>query len=385
MPPMTRNRSYNNTPQPHAIEYYAQRATKGGFLISESASASDISQGSPNMPGIWTEDQKEAWKPIVDSVHSKGGIFFCQIWHPGRISNSRLNNWWFLWTNAAGELKSVSELNIHNIYMSITYRVYLMLKPSCYVIHASNINRVFKKKCNVYNIVYLLSSVYICVAPHDGACVEPTLRQLSTCELAHIVDDFRIAARNAIEAGFDGVEINSANSYIIEQFFNDQVNDRSDEYGGSIENRCRFALEVIGAIVNEIGGDRVGIKLGKKDSNPEALLTYLASQLTKLGVLYLHVFEPRDEPRNNCLQFIRKSFEGTLIASGGYNKNEGDVAISENCADLVSFGRLFLANPDLPKRFEVNGPLNKHDRSTFYKNDPIVGYTDYPSLQLEFA
>ncbi|KAH0637626.1 hypothetical protein KY289_037541 [Solanum tuberosum] len=323
MPPMTRNRSHNNTPQPHAIEYYAQRATKGGFLISESASASDISQGSPNMPGIWTEDQKEAWKPIVDSVHRKGGIFFCQIWHPGRISNSRLNNWWFLWTNAA--------------------------------------------------------------APHDGACVEPTLRQLSTCELAHIVDDFRIAARNAIEAGFDGVEINSANSYIIEQFFNDQVNDRSDEYGGSIENRCRFALEVIGAIVNEIGGDRVGIKLGKKDSNPEALLSYLASQLTKLGVLYLHVFEPRDEPRNNCLQFIRKSFEGTLIASGGYNKNEGDVAISENCADLVSFGRLFLANPDLPKRFEVNGPLNKHDRSTFYKNDPIVGYTDYPSLQLEFA
>ncbi|WMV48572.1 hypothetical protein MTR67_041957, partial [Solanum verrucosum] len=252
MPPMTRNRSYNNTPQPHAIEYYAQRATKGGFLISESASASDISQGSPNMPGIWTEDQKEAWKPIVDSVHSKGGIFFCQIWHPGRISDSRLNNWWFIWTNAAAP-------------------------------------------------------------PHDGECVEPTLRQLSTCELAHIVDDFRIAARNAIKAGFDGVEINSANSYIIEQFFNDQVNDRSDEYGGSIENRCRFALEVIGAIVNEIGGDRVGIKLGKKDSNPESLLTYLASQLTKLGVLYLHVFEPRDEPRNNCLQFIRRSLKGHLL------------------------------------------------------------------------
>lgn len=123
----------------------------------------------------------------------------------------------------------------------------------------------------------------------------------------------------------------------------------------------------------------------KKDSNPKALTIYLASQLNKLGVLYLHVYEPGDGPHNNCLQFIRRSFQGTLIASSGYNKNEGDVAISANCADLVSFGRLFLANADLPKRFEVNGPLNKHDRSTFYKNDPIVGYTDYPSLQLEFA
>ncbi|XP_060180900.1 12-oxophytodienoate reductase-like protein [Lycium barbarum] len=327
MPPMTRNRSYNNTPQPHAIEYYAQRATKGGFLISESASASDISKGSPNMPGIWTEHQKEAWKSIVDSVHSKGGIFFCQIWHPGKLSDSRLNNFLFGWAPVA--------------------------------------------------------------VPDDGEYVKPTPRQLSTNELSLIVDDFTTAARNAIEAGFDGVEINSANSYIIEQFLNDQVNNRTDEYGGSIENRCRFALEIIGAIVNEIGADRVGIKLsvlsevyGKKDSNPEALATYLASQLTKLGVLYLHVFESRDEPRNNCLQFIRRAFEGTLIASGGYNKNEGDVAIAENYADLVSFGRLFLANPDLPKRFEVNGPLNKHDRTTFYKTDPIVGYTDYPCLEV---
>ncbi|MCD7461970.1 12-oxophytodienoate reductase 1 [Datura stramonium] len=196
-------------------------------------------------------------------------------------------------------------------------------------------------------------------------------------------------SENQKVSGFDEVEVNSANSYIIEQFLNDQVNDRSDEYGGSIENCCRFALEVIGAIVNEIGADRVGKKLsilldvcGKEDSNPEAPLTYLASQLTKLGVLYLYVFEPKDAPRHNCLQFIGRSFEVTLIASGGYNRNEGDVAIGENYAGMVSFGRLFLVNPDLAKRFEVNGPLNKHDRSTFYKNDPIVGYTDCPSLQL---
>ncbi|XP_060186053.1 12-oxophytodienoate reductase-like protein [Lycium barbarum] len=311
MPPMTRNRSYHNTPQPHAIEYYAQRATKGGFLISESTSASDISNGSPNMPGIWIEDQKEAWKPIVDSVHGKGGVFFCLnnfliAWNAGRLSNSSLNNFLIAWN----------------------------------------------------------------AVPDDGEYFRPTPKQLGANELPLIVNDFRIAAHNAIEAGFDGVEINSANSYIIDQFLNDQINDRTDEYGGTIENRCRLALEIIGSVMEEIGADRVGVKLslfsevhGKKDSNPEALSTYLASELTKLGVLYLHVFEPRDEPR--CLKSTRKAFEGTLIASGGYNKTEGDEAIVESYADLVSFRRLFLANPDLPKRFEVNAPLNKHDRSTF--------------------
>lgn len=227
----------------------------------------------------------------------------------------------------------------------------------------------------------------LCVVPDDGEYFRPTPKQLSSSELSLIVNDFRIAAHNAIKAGFDGVEINSANSYIIDQFLNDQVNNRTDEYGGSIENRCSLALEIIGAIVEEIGADRVGIKLsvfsqvyGKKDSNPEALSTYLASELTKLGVLYLHVFEPSDEPR--CLKSIRMAFEGTLIASGGYNKTEGDEAIAESYADLVSFGRLFLANPDLPKRFEVNAPLNKHDRSTFYRTDPVLGYTDYPSLEI---
>ncbi|OIT02741.1 12-oxophytodienoate reductase 1 [Nicotiana attenuata] len=260
MPPMTRNRSYNNTPQPHATEYFAQRATKGGFLISESTSASNISKGSPNMPGIWTEDQIEAWKPIVESIHGKGGIFFCQLWHPGRLSDSSLNNFLIAWN----------------------------------------------------------------AVPDDGEYFRPTPKQLSASELPFIVNDFRIAARNAIKAVY-----------------------------------------------------------GKKDSNPEALATYLASELTKLGVLYLHVFEPREE-HHDCLKSIRMAFEGTLIASGGYNKTKGDEAIAESCADLVSFGRLFLANPDLPKRFEVNAPLNKHDRSSFYRTDPVVGYTYYPSLEATY-
>ncbi|NP_001312484.1 12-oxophytodienoate reductase-like protein [Nicotiana tabacum] len=323
MPPMTRNRSYNNTPQPHAIEYYAQRATNGGFLISESASASDISQGGPNMPGIWTEEQKEAWKPIVDSVHQKGGIFFCQIWHPGRIPHSGLDNFLLFWR----------------------------------------------------------------AVPDDKEYIMPTPQQLRANEVPHIIEDFRIAARNAIKAGFDGVEINSSNGFIIDQFLNDQANDRTDEYGGSIENRCRLALEIIEAVVKEIGADKVGIKLslfselhGEKDSNLEPLATYLAKELTKLGILYLHAVEPREAPR--CLESIRMAFEGTLISSGGYDKTEGDEAIAENYADLISFGRLFLANPDLPNRFEVNAPLNKHDRSTFYMTDPVVGYTDYPSLQV---
>ncbi|TMX02185.1 hypothetical protein EJD97_022436 [Solanum chilense] len=169
--------------------------------------------------------------------------------------------------------------------------------------------------------------------PEDGEYFKPTPKQLKANEIPINVNDFRIAARNAIEAGFDGVEINSANSYIIDQFLNDQVNDRTDEYGGSIENRCRLALEIVGAVVDEIGSDR-------------------------------------DEPR--CLKSIRRAFEGTLIASGGCNETNGDEAITESYADLVSFGCLFLANPDLPKRFEVNAPLNKHYRSTFFKTDPVV-------------
>uniref|UniRef100_A0A0E0DER7 NADH:flavin oxidoreductase/NADH oxidase N-terminal domain-containing protein n=1 Tax=Oryza meridionalis TaxID=40149 RepID=A0A0E0DER7_9ORYZ len=279
--PLTRQRSYGNVPQPHAILYYQQRTTKGGLLIAEATGISDTAQGYKDTPGIWTKEQVEAWKPIVDGVHAKGGIFFCQIWHVGRVSNNR----------------------------------------------------------------------------------------------------------------FDGVEIHGAHGYLIDQFLKDQVNDRSDKYGGSLENRCRFALEVVQAVTDEIGADKVGIRLSPfasyseaADSNPEALGLYMANALNKFGILYCHMVEPRmvklgekfETPHS--LRPIRDAFKGTFIAAGGYNKEDGNKAVSTGYTDLVAYGRLFLSNPDLPERFEIDAPLNKYNRETFYISDPVIGYTDYPFL-----
>ncbi|XP_017238467.1 12-oxophytodienoate reductase 2 isoform X3 [Daucus carota subsp. sativus] len=279
--PLTRQRMYGNVPQPHAILYYSQRTTDGGLLISEATVISDTAIGYRDVPGIWTKEQVEAWKPIVEAVHDKGGIFFCQIWHTGRLSNT----------------------------------------------------------------------------------------------------------------GFDGVELHAAHGYLVDQFLKDQVNDRTDNYGGSLENRCRFALELVEAVSEEIGADRVGIRLSpfadyneSGDSNPEGLGLYMAESLNKYGILYLHVVEPRMKTAwekfecTESLLSMRKAFKGTFIVAGGYGREDGNKAVAENRADLVAYGRVFLANPDLPRRFELNAPLNKYDRNTFYTSDPVVGYTDYPFL-----
>uniref|UniRef100_A0A0E0DER6 NADH:flavin oxidoreductase/NADH oxidase N-terminal domain-containing protein n=1 Tax=Oryza meridionalis TaxID=40149 RepID=A0A0E0DER6_9ORYZ len=328
--PLTRQRSYGNVPQPHAILYYQQRTTKGGLLIAEATGISDTAQGYKDTPGIWTKEQVEAWKPIVDGVHAKGGIFFCQIWHP----------------NGQAPISSTNK----------------SLKPA---VRANGID----------------------VATFS------TPRRLETDEIPFVVNDYRVAARNAIEAGFDGVEIHGAHGYLIDQFLKDQVNDRSDKYGGSLENRCRFALEVVQAVTDEIGADKVGIRLSPfasyseaADSNPEALGLYMANALNKFGILYCHMVEPRmvklgekfETPHS--LRPIRDAFKGTFIAAGGYNKEDGNKAVSTGYTDLVAYGRLFLSNPDLPERFEIDAPLNKYNRETFYISDPVIGYTDYPFL-----
>ncbi|PSS02912.1 12-oxophytodienoate reductase [Actinidia chinensis var. chinensis] len=334
--PLTRSRSYGNVPQPHAAVYYSQRATDGGLLIAEATGVSNTAQGYPETPGIWTKEQVEAWRPIVDSVHKKGGIFFCQIWHVGRVSN-----------------------------------------------YGFQPNGQAPISCTDKGVTPGL----------DGVDWSPP-RRLRTDEIPPIVNDFRLAARNAMDAGFDGVEIHGANGYIIDQFMKDQVNDRTDKYGGSIENRCRFPLEIVEAVADEIGADRVGMRLSPfadymeaSDSNPEALGVYMANAVNKFNILYLHVIEPRmvkigeryETPHS--LLPMRKAFKGTLIAAGGYNRADGNKAVAENYADLVAFGRLFLANPDLPRRFELDAPLNRYNRSTFYIPDPVVGYTDYPFLE----
>ncbi|XP_020581490.1 putative 12-oxophytodienoate reductase 4 [Phalaenopsis equestris] len=337
--PLTRSRSYGNVPQPHAIIYYSQRTTKGGLLITEATGVSDTAQGYPSTPGIWTREQVEAWKPIVKAVHDKGGIFFCQIWHVGRVSNYGYQ------PNGQAPISSTD-------------------RP---------------------------------IAPqvqHDDSVEEySTPRRLATEEIPLIVNDFRLAARNAIEAGFDGVEIHGAHGYILEQFMKDSVNDRTDEYGGSLENRCRFALEIVEAVADEIGAERVGIRLSPFadymecwDSNPEQLGLYMVQSLNKYGILYCHMVEPRMSIVDGRRQIphrllpMRKVFNGTFIAVGGYDRDEGNKVVAEGYADLVAFGRLFLANPDLPRRFELNFPLNKYNRLTFYTPDPVVGYTDYAFL-----
>ncbi|KAM1734707.1 hypothetical protein ACFX11_020145 [Malus domestica] len=318
--PLTRQRSYRNVPQPHAILYYSQRTSNGGLLISEATGISDTAQGYPDTHGIWTKEQVEAWKPIVDAVHAKGGIFFCQIWHVGRVSNTRSQ------PNGQAPISSTDE----------------PLSPQ-------------------------LPSSGIDIIEYTPP------RRLRTDEIPQIVNDFRLASRNAMEAGFDGVEIHGAHGYLIDQFLKDEVNDRTDQYGGSMENRCRFALEVVEAVVNEIGGDKVGIRLSpfanyseSGDSGPEALGLYLANSLNKYGILYCHMVEPRMQ---------------TDAEKSDFPREDGNDAVAEGRADLIAYGRIFLANPDLPKRFELNAPLNKYNRETFYIADPVVGYIDYPFLE----
>ncbi|XP_072970505.1 putative 12-oxophytodienoate reductase 11 isoform X2 [Typha angustifolia] len=340
--PLTRQRSYGNVPQPHAVLYYSQRTSKGGLLIAEATGVSDTAQGYPDTPGIWTKEQVEAWKPIVDAVHEKGGIFFCQIWHVGRVSNYGFQ------PNGQAPISCTDK--------SLTPQV-------------------------------RADGVAVAVAEFSPP------RRLETEEIPSIINDFRLAARNAIEAGFDGVEIHGAHGYLIDQFMKDQVNDRTDKYGGSLENRCRFALEIVEAVVDEVGADRVGIRLSpyanymkSGDSNPEALGLYMVNSLNKFGILYCHMVEPRMVNLGekfvtpHSLLPMKNVFKGTFIVVGGYDREEGNKAIADGYADLVAYGRLFLANPDLPQRFELDAPLNKYNRDTFYISDPIVGYTDYPFL-----
>ncbi|KAJ1279557.1 hypothetical protein BS78_04G164500 [Paspalum vaginatum] len=243
--PLTRSRCYGNLPGEHVALYYSQRASEGGLLIAESTGVSETAQGYPNTPGIWTKGQVEAWKPVAQGVHRKGGVFFCQIWHVGRAS---------------------------------TYDY----QP----------NGQAPISCTDKQIMPEVQD--------DGAMEEFSApRRLREDEIPQIVNDFRLAARNCMEAGFDGVEIHCAFGYLIEQFMKDSVNDRTDKYGGSMDNRCRFALEVIQAAIDEVGADRVGVRLSPYsncldcwDSDPDALGLYMIHAMNKLGVLYCSMVEP---------------------------------------------------------------------------------------------
>ncbi|GKV17910.1 hypothetical protein SLEP1_g28363 [Rubroshorea leprosula] len=354
--PMTRCRALNGIPRPALAEYYSQRSTPGGFLISEGTMISETAAGFPHVPGIYTEEQVEAWKKVVDAVHAKGSIIFCQLWHVGRASHQVYQ------PDGGAPISSTSK--------PISRRWRILMPDGTYGIY-------------------------------------PEPQALKTSEIPELAEQYRRAALNAIRAGFDGIEIHGAHGYLIDQFLKDGINDRTDEYGGSLANRCKFLIQVVQAVVSAIGAERVGVRvspaidhLDATDSNPLTLGLAVIERLNKLQLqfgsklTYLHITQPRytaygqtesgrpgsEDEEAHMIRTWRRAFQGTFMCSGGFTRELGMQAVAEGDADLVSYGRLFIANPDLVLRFKVNAPLNKYIRKTFYTQDPVVGYTDYPFL-----
>jgi len=333
MAPMTRNRAPENIPTDLMAEYYAQR-TSAGLIITEGAQISEQGIGYPATPGIHTTEQVEGWKKITSAVHHKGGRIFCQLWHCGRISHPDYH----------GGEQPVAPSVIKPAGQAFTY---------------------------------------------EGLKDFVTPRALKPDEIPGIIGQYRHAAACAMQAGFDGVEIHSANGYLIDQFLRDGTNHRTDAYGGPIENRVRLLLEVTEAVRSEIGAGKVGIRISPvnafndiHDSNPRELFNHVATVLSELQPAYLHVVEVTmtgEVSQVVEMREIRQHFNGLYIANGGYDKTRGDAAIADGAADLVAFGVPFLANPDLPERFRRDAPLNEADPSTFYGGDEH-GYTDYPAL-----
>ena len=344
MAPLTRSRSEQPGDIPGDLmrEYYTQRASDGGLIISEATTISRTARGWFGAPGLYTDQQVEGWKKIVDSVHAKGGLMFSQLWHTGRASHVEVTE---------GPTPVSASVN-----------------PS-----------------------YWEEGERLTSTPHGWVKPSPH-RALEISEIRGIVEDYRKAAERAKAAGFDGVELHGANGYLPDQFLQDGSNKRTDAYGGSIANRARFLLEVVQAIVSVWGGDRVGVRIapsgsfnGMSDSNPNALFAYVTEQLNQFGLAYLHVVEPR--VKGNIViaegqgpvaaEQLRKIFNGKIIAAGGFEPGTAEAIVDKGDADAVAFGRHFLSNPDLPKRIRLGLPLNEYDRNTFYTFD-AKGYTDYP-------
>ncbi len=337
MAPLTRNRAgAGNVPQPMNVEYYRQRAT-AGLIISEGSQISPAAVGYPATPGIHSAEQIAGWKRVPEAVHGCGSRIFLQLWHCGRISHPSLLD--------AGTLPVAPSA----------------IKPE--------------------GQAFTYSGLQPFVAP----------RALEIAELPGLVADYRKAAQNALEAGFDGVEIHAANGYLLDQFLRDGSNQRTDAYGGSLENRSRLLLEVTRAVADVWGANRVGVRLSPlnpfndmHDANPQKTFEYVATALSPFGLAYLHGMEGAiGESKHGAQEFdfprFRRCFKGTYITNGGYDKALAEEALAANYADLVAFGALFIANPDLPERFAKNAPLNAPDPSTFYGGDG-KGYTDYPFL-----
>jgi N-ethylmaleimide reductase len=345
MPPLTRSRAAaGEVATALMAEYYGQRAG-AGLIIGEGTQISRQGQGYAWTPGIFTPAQIEGWKQVTRAVHEKGGVIFAQLWHVGRVSHTSLQE---------NEQAPVA--------------------PS--VVVAEGV-KVFVDADGKGS------------GKGQGAMVQhSTPRELTVPEIHQIIQDYAQAARNAMAAGFDGVELHGANGYLIEQFMDSQTNLRTDEYGGSLEKRLRFLKEVVTAVVNAIGRERVGIRqapltthMGAVDDNPEETYIAAAGILDDLGIAYIHIAEAdwEDAPVMSVSfkEAYRKAFRGALIYAGKYTAARAEEALTKGWADLIAFGRSFIANPDLPVRLENNLPLNEPDRTTFFGGD-ASGYTDYP-------
>lgn len=321
------------------VEYYNQRVS-AGMILSEGINISEDALGSPFTPGIFTKEQIEAWKKVTDAVHAQGGKIVAQLWHTGRVGHSVDRN---------GKLPvSASDVKIEGMQ------------------HFTS----------------------------QGMKGFETPRALTLEEIKQTIQDYRQAALNAIEAGFDGVELHAANGYLPNQFLSDNANLRTDEYGGSIENKGRFVLEIMKELIDAVGGDKVGIKISPLHAygdvffnDPMASFSYLIEELNKLDFAFVEFMQrnplfpaPEHYPQVDEVEVLGSKIKATLIANSGYDRESGEAELQRGIAKIISYGTLFLANPDLPKRFELNAELNAPDRATFFGGG-AHGYIDYPSLE----
>lgn len=329
MAPLTRCRaSKGRVPNAMMAEYYRQRAG-AGLILSEATSISPMGVGYPDTPGLWSAAQVEGWKKVTKAVREAGGTIIAQLWHVGRVSDPFYLN---------------GELPVAPSAIALPGHVSLIRPQKPYV----------------------------------------TPRALELPEIPGIIADYRKAAENALEAGFDGVEIHGANGYLPHQFLNDESNKRTDSYGGGIENRARFMLEALDAAISVWGPERTGLHLspslpadGSGDSDPAATYGYIAREASARGLAFLFVREPLGSPRFS--DGIRKAFTGAFIANQQLDAEQGEELLASGKADAISYGRLFIANPDLPLRLKAGAPLNEPNPATFYGQGP-EGYTDYPAL-----
>ena len=344
MAPLTRSRSEQpgGIPGDMMVRYYSDRASDGGLIIGEATNISLTARGWYGAPGLYTDQQVEGWRRVVRAIHAKNGFVFAQLWHTGRSSHS---------DNQDGNTPVSASVD-----------------PS-----------------------YWEDPNHLVSAPGGWVQSSPH-RALDISEIPGTVEDYRKAAARAKAAGFDGVELHAANGYLPDQFLQDGSNRRTDSYGGSIENRSRFLLEVVEAMTSVWGGDRVGVRIAPAgtwnhmhDSNPGALFTYVAEQLNRFGLAYLHIVEPRVKGNVTinkaqgpiAAEQLRKGFKGKIIAAGGFEVETAESAIETGVADAVAFGRHFVANPDLPLRIREGFALTPYDRDTFYTFE-AKGYNDYP-------